>query len=116
MKNKYIIWLKVVVWAVCLLPLCALLYDYRTDNLTANPIEHITNETGEATLRLLLASLVITPLRKLTGLNWLIRFRRILGLFAFFYAVLHFATFVWLDKFFDWDEMMRDVTKRPFIT
>jgi sulfoxide reductase heme-binding subunit YedZ len=116
MKNKYIICLKVVVWAVCLIALGDLLYRYFTDNLSANPIEYITNETGQTALKLLLASLAITPIRKLSGWNWLIRFRRLLGLFAFFYAFLHLTTFVVLDKFFDWQEMLRDVTKRPFIT
>ncbi|MCU1285504.1 MAG: sulfoxide reductase heme-binding subunit YedZ [Acidobacteriales bacterium] len=116
MKNKHIIWLKVVAWVVCLISLGDLLYRYFTQNLSANPIEFVTNETGQTALKLLIASLAITPMRKLSGWNWLIRFRRLLGLFAFFYAFLHLTTFVVLDKFFDWQEMLRDVTKRPFIT
>jgi len=75
----------------------------------------VTLTTGTATLVLLLVTLAITPVRKFTGLNWLIRFRRLTGLFAFFYAAMHFTTFIWLDKFFDWDEISRDLTKRPFI-
>jgi sulfoxide reductase heme-binding subunit YedZ len=116
MKNKYIIWLKVFVWAVCLFTLADLLYKFATHDLTANPIEYITLETGQTTLKLLTATLAITPMRKLTGWNWLIRFRRLLGLFAFFYALLHLCIYVVLDKFFDWPEIVKDVIKRPFIT
>src|SRR5882724_4101759 len=98
MKNKYIIWLKVIVWAVCLYPLADLLYKFATHDLSANPIEYVTLETGQTALKLIVASLAITPLRKLTGVNWLIRFRRLLGLFAFFYAFLHFCIYIVLDK------------------
>jgi sulfoxide reductase heme-binding subunit YedZ len=116
MKNKYIIWLKVVVWVASLWPLVDIGYRFVTHDLTANPIEYITLSTGTATLTFLLITLAVTPVRKITGLNWLIRFRRLFGLFAFFYAFLHFCTFVVLDKFFDWQEMVKDVIKRPFIT
>jgi methionine sulfoxide reductase heme-binding subunit len=85
-------------------------------NLTANPIEFITHTTGDWTLRFLVITLAITPLRRILRLPQLIRFRRMLGLFAFFYACLHFSTWVGLDKFFDWTEMWRDVQKRRFIT
>ena len=84
--------------------------------LGANPIEFITHATGEWTLRLLLITLTITPLRKLAGLPELIRFRRMVGLFAFFYGSLHLTTYLWLDKFFDWQEILKDVAKRRFIT
>jgi len=114
--KKQIIALKFVVWMVCLYPLARLIYKYKFGGLGANPIEFITLATGISTLTLLLATLAVTPLRKLTGLNWLIRFRRLLGLFAFFYGFLHFMTYVWLDKFFDVHDMLRDVAKRPFIT
>jgi sulfoxide reductase heme-binding subunit YedZ len=116
MKNKHIIWLKVVVWLGSLWPLADIGYRFVTHDLTANPIENITLSTGTAALVFLLITLAVTPLRKITGLNWLIRFRRLFGLFAFFYAFLHFCTFVVLDKFFDWQEMVKDVIKRPFIT
>lgn len=116
MTKKQIIVLKVLVWVVGLLPLGRLVYKYFTGGLGANPIEFITLATGSWTLTLLLATLAITPLRKISGLNWLIRFRRLLGLFTFFYGFLHFTTYVWLDKFFDVSDMLRDVAKRPFIT
>jgi methionine sulfoxide reductase heme-binding subunit len=86
------------------------------DALGANPIETVTHATGDWTLRFLLFTLAVTPARELVGLPALIRFRRMLGLFAFFYGCLHFTTYVWLDKFFDLHEMVKDVAKRPFIT
>ena len=116
MSKKQIIGLKFAVWMVCLFPLARLIYLNKTAGLGANPIEFITLATGTWTLALLLATLTISPLRKITGLNWLIRFRRLVGLFAFFYGFLHFMTFVWLDKFFDVSDMLHDVVKRPFIT
>jgi methionine sulfoxide reductase heme-binding subunit len=108
--------LKVVVWAVALVPLAHLLYGFWTDDLTVNPIEYVTRELGETALRLLLASLALTPLRILFGLGWLVTFRRLLGLFAFFYVCLHFAVWIVLDHFFDWHTMVNDVVKRPWIT
>jgi len=107
---------KAAVWIACLAPLLRLIWKGMHDDLGANPIEFITLSTGTWTLVLLLATLAISPLRQITGRPWLIRFRRLVGLFAFFYAVLHFTTYVWLDKFFDFSEMARDVLKRPFIT
>jgi sulfoxide reductase heme-binding subunit YedZ len=98
------------------MPLARLIWKGLHDGLGANPIEFITLSTGTWTLVFLLATLAITPLRKLTGQAWLIRFRRLIGLFAFFYAALHFTTYIWLDKFFDFSEMLKDVAKRPFIT
>ena len=108
--------LKVVVWAVALAPLAGLLYGFATDGLTVNPIEYVTRELGEATLRLLLATLALTPLRLLFGWSWPITLRRLLGLFAFFYAVLHFLVWIVLDHFFDWRTMGGDIVKRPWIT
>ncbi len=116
MTRRKILILKWLVWAACLAPLGRLIYRGLAGHLTANPIEFITLSTGTWTLVFLLATLSITPLRKLTGLTWLVRFRRLIGLFAFFYACLHFTTYVWLDKFFDLSDMVRDVAKRPFIT
>lgn len=86
------------------------------DNLGVNPVETLTHETGEWSLRFLLITLCITPLRRLTHINWLIKLRRMLGLYAFFYALLHFITYIWLDQFFDWQEILIDIPKRPFIT
>jgi sulfoxide reductase heme-binding subunit YedZ len=108
--------LRVVVFCACLFPFGQLLYYGFTDDLTANPIEYITRFTGSWALLFLLASLSITPLRKITGWNDLIKFRRMLGLFAFFYVVLHFLTFVVLDHFFDFDRIVKDVYKRPYVT
>ena len=107
---------KVVIFALGLLPMVRLVWFGFADRLGANPIEFITRNTGDWTLYFLCLTLSVTPLRRLTKWNWLIRFRRMLGLFAFFYAVLHFTTFLWFDHFFDVGEMLKDVVKRPFIT
>jgi sulfoxide reductase heme-binding subunit YedZ len=105
-----------VVFFACLIPLGLLGWKAYNGALGANPIEVITHATGDWILRFLLITLAITPLRKLTGQLWLIRYRRMFGLFAFFYGVLHFLTYIWLDKFFDLHEMLADVAKRRFIT
>jgi sulfoxide reductase heme-binding subunit YedZ len=109
------LWAKSMLFGLSLLPLLRLIASGLQDKLTANPIEFITRATGDWTLYFLCLTLAVTPLRRLTGLNELIRFRRMLGLFTFFYASLHFLTFIWFDHFFDLAEMMRDVLKRPFI-
>ena len=108
--------LKVAVWGVALAPLAALLYHFVTDDLTVNPIEYVTRELGEAAIRLLLATLALTPLRLLFGWSWPVTLRRLLGLFAFFYVVLHFLVWIVLDHFFDWRTMGDDILKRPWIT
>ncbi len=102
-------------WLACLTPLALLYYKFRTDDLGANPIEYLTHETGDWALRILLASLAITPLRRL-GFPSLIRYRRLLGLFAFFYACLHLIIWAWLDRVLDFQEMQADILKRRFIT
>lgn len=109
-------WLKVVIFPLCLLPLALLFWKAAHSNLGANPIEAITHSTGDWTIRFLLVTLAVTPLRKLTRQPWLIRFRRMFGLFAFFYGCLHFLTYIWLDQGFDIHSMAKDVYKRPFIT
>jgi sulfoxide reductase heme-binding subunit YedZ len=109
-------WTKVLVFVASLLPLCWAGWRAYHQNLTANPIEYITHFTGDWTIRFLVFTLAVTPLRKLLGLPDLIRFRRMIGLFAFFYGTLHFLTYIWLDKFFDLPEMFKDVVKRPYIT
>jgi sulfoxide reductase heme-binding subunit YedZ len=109
-------WFKVVVFMACLVPLGRLGWKAFSGDLGANPIEVITRSTGKWTILFLLITLSITPLRSLTRQYWMISFRRMLGLFAFFYGVLHFTTYLWLDKFFDFHEMGKDVAKRPFIT
>ena len=113
MKPKY---LKPIVFLACLLPLARLGWKALNAALGANPIQVITYSTGTWTLVFLLVTLSITPLRKLTSQYWLIQYRRMLGLFAFFYACLHFTTYIWLDQFFDLHSIYKDVYKRPFIT
>jgi len=108
--------LRRVIFAAALVPAAALVYGALTDNLTANPIDYITDTTGTTALSLLIITLTVTPLRRLTGRNEIIRLRRMLGLFAFFYACLHMSTWLVLDWFFDVASMAADVVKRPFIT
>ena len=108
--------LRRVIFAAALVPAAALVYGAFTDNLTANPIDYITDTTGTTALSLLIITLTVTPLRRLTGRNEIIRLRRMLGLFAFFYACLHMSTWLVLDWFFDVASMAADVVKRPFIT
>ncbi len=109
-------WSKIPVFLLCSTPFAILVWRFFHDGLGANPIEFITHATGDWTLRFLLITLAITPLRKILSLPELVRFRRMLGLFAFFYACLHFTTYIWLDKFFDMSEIWKDVVKRRFIT
>jgi methionine sulfoxide reductase heme-binding subunit len=119
-------WIKAVSFVLALGPLARLvaagLADYAGGSswealsLGVNPIELVTRSTGTWTLVFLLITLAVTPLRRLTGWNWLVRLRRMFGLFAFFYALLHFTTYVWLDVFFDLEAIAKDIVKRPFIT
>jgi sulfoxide reductase heme-binding subunit YedZ len=106
---------KVLIFAAALIPLGRLVWK-ALHELGANPIEVITHSTGDWTLILILTTLLITPLRRVTKQYWLVGVRRMIGLFAFFYAFLHFLTYIWLDKFFDVHEMLHDVAKRKFIT
>jgi sulfoxide reductase heme-binding subunit YedZ len=108
--------LKVAVWAICLAPLATLGYQAWANDLGANPISYLTNTLGDWTFRILLASLAMTPLRLLLGWSWPIALRRLLGLFAFAYAALHFGVWIVLDQFFDWPAMWADIVKRPYIT
>ena len=112
---RQLLWAKWMLFGLSLLPLLRLIALGFQDRLSANPIEFITRATGDWTLYFLCLTLAVTPLRRITGLNALIRFRRMLGLFTFFYASLHFLTFIWFDHFFDLAEMVRDILKRPFI-
>ena len=108
--------LRRVIFAAALVPAAALVYGAFTDDLSANPIDYITDTTGTTALTFLIITLTITPLRRLTGRNEIIRLRRMLGLFAFFYACLHMLTWLVLDWFFDFASMAADVVDRPFIT
>ena len=107
--------LKAIVFVACLIPITVLVWAAASQQLSANPLEDIRDTTGIWTLRLLIATLCITPIRRLTGWHGLIRLRRMLGLFAFFYGVLHYVSYVWLDKFFNITSMAEDLMKRPFI-
>jgi sulfoxide reductase heme-binding subunit YedZ len=106
---------KIAIFLGALVPLGRLGWRALHDGLGANPIETITHSTGDWTLLLILATLLITPLRRITRQYWLIGVRRMVGLFAFFYGTLHFLTYIWLDKFFDMHEVFKDIAKRPFI-
>lgn len=116
LSAKQISRLKAVLFVLALLPFLRLAAFVALDKLGANPIEFITRNTGDWTLYFLCITLGVTPLRKLLQWPWLIRMRRMFGLYVFFYASLHFLTFLWFDHFFDWQEMWKDVLKRPFIT
>ena len=107
---------KLCVFAACLIPLGLLVWRAVMGDLTANPIEYITHRTGDWTLRFLLLTLAVTPLRKLMGWSQLASFRRMLGLFAFFYATLHFSTYLVLDFFFDFELILDDVIERRYVT
>jgi sulfoxide reductase heme-binding subunit YedZ len=105
-----------IVFVAALWPVYWLVWAALTDHLTANPISAITNHTGLWTLRLLAITLAVTPIRRLTGWHDVIRLRRMLGLFAFFYGTLHFLTYLVVDQFFAFDEILKDIAKRPYIT
>lgn len=114
-KNPMLI-IKPIIFIVCLLPVIFLFRDFYLDELGANPFEVLTRSTGEWALRFLLITLAMTPLRVLTGAGWPLRFRRLFGLYAFFYVCVHLLTYLWLDHFFDWEEIWSDIVKRPYIT
>jgi len=108
--------LKIIVFCVCLLPLVNYGFGIVNDSLGANPIEYITRGLGEWGLRFLLVTLSITPIRIVTKQSQIVRFRRMMGLFSFFYVSLHLMTYLWLDQFFDWGEIWIDIVENPFIT
>ncbi|MEX2283563.1 MAG: protein-methionine-sulfoxide reductase heme-binding subunit MsrQ [Gemmatimonadota bacterium] len=108
--------LKTLLWLLCLTPLGFLVYRGFTGGLGANPAEYLSHRTGFWTLTLIMVTLAITPLRRFTGWNQLIQFRRPIGLFAFFYACLHVTTYIVFDQFFDFGAMIEDIRKRPYIT
>lgn len=115
-NTKLLTRLKIFLFFLCLVPLLFLVWNAFSGELGANPIESINRSLGDWALRFLLITLAITPLRQLTGFNPLIRFRRMLGLYAFFYATLHITNYVVLDQFFYWPEIWADIIKRPYIT
>jgi methionine sulfoxide reductase heme-binding subunit len=114
--QRQVSFIKAALFAACLLPTARLVWRFATDGLGANPIEYITRATGWWTLAFLAITLAVTPARRWLAMPWLLRLRRMLGLFAFFHACQHFTTYVWLDQFFDWPGMLVDIAKRPFVT
>jgi sulfoxide reductase heme-binding subunit YedZ len=109
-------WAKAMLFVAALAPFVSLAWRTLQNDLGTNPLETLQHSTGDWTLRFLVISLAVTPARKIFSFPALIRFRRMLGLFAFFYGCLHLLTYVWLDKFFTLDEISKDIVKRPFIT
>ena len=114
-SKKYIAALKVVLFLLCLLPLCRLVWLAINDDLSANPIEFIERSTGFWSLFILLATLSLSPITLLTGRAWQLQFRRMLGLFVFFYACLHIMSYVWLDYSFNWADIVKDIVKHPYV-
>ena len=116
--SRSVLWklAKIAVFLACLAPGIWLIWALFNDGLGADPVDAIRDHTGDWTLRLLMATLAITPIRRLTGWSGATRFRRQLGLWAFFYAFAHFFTYLWLDQLFDWNGIVDDVSKRPWIT
>lgn len=115
-KPAQIKWIKAALFALCLVPFLRLVWRAFAGTLGVNPIETITHSTGWWTLALLLITLSVTPLRRLLDAPWLLRLRRMLGLFAFFYVCVHFTIWLVFDHFFDWSAVMADIAKRPYIT
>ncbi|HYE93547.1 MAG TPA: protein-methionine-sulfoxide reductase heme-binding subunit MsrQ [Terriglobales bacterium] len=116
MSRRVRIVLKTAIWLVCLGPIVYLAAGFATGSLGTNPIDYTTDLLGDWTLSLLLVSLALTPLRILSGQAWPVAFRRLLGLFAFTYAVLHFSVWVVLDFFFEWELLLADIVERPYVT
>ena len=114
--NPPVKWIKPPVFLLCLLPFVHLVWRGFHQDLGANPVEAIQTTTGIWTLNFLVITLAISPLRQAINQPWLIRFRRMFGLFAFFYVSLHFTSYIWLDQSFDLQSIVKDVAKRPFIT
>ena len=115
MSKQNILYAKVALWLLALLPFVRLVYLGFNDNLGANPIEFVEHSTGTWALVALLVTLAMTPIRLLTGQVWQIQLRRLLGLFMFFYACLHIITYVWLDFAFIWQDITKDIVKHPRI-
>ena len=112
---KSITFSKILVFLNALVPLALLLWDVYSRRVGANPVEFMTRTTGMLTLIFLMITIALTPVRKVTGANWVVKFRRMLGLYAFFYGALHLLTYVWFDRLLNLRSIVDDVTQRPFI-
>ena len=115
MNKQKIIFIKGAIWLLALLPLARLVWLGFNDDLGANPVEFVERSTGLWALVILLVTLTVTPIRLITGRVWVIQLRRLTGLFMFFYACLHIATYVWLDFGFVWADIVKDIAKHPRI-
>lgn len=115
LSKTQMAWIKAGLFIAALLPLARLVVLGFQDNLSANPVEFVTHSTGFWALTMLMITLSMTPLRLLTGMTWQIQMRRMAGLFMFFYACLHFMTYVWLDHWFDWADITKDIVKHPYV-
>lgn len=116
MSPRQRLLIKSAIWLCCIAPIAFLLWQLFTEQLGANPLEVVIRRLGEWGLQLLLLTLCMTPLRDLSGESWPIQLRRLLGLWSFAYLCMHFLTYLWVDQFFDWTEIGKDILKRPFIT
>jgi len=114
-SKRQLTWIKALLFVLALIPLARLIWLGVNENLTANPIEFIERSTGTWALIILLITLSMTPIRLMTGIAWQIQLRRMMGLFMFFYAGLHFTTYVWLDHWFDWSEISKHIIKHPYV-
>lgn len=114
-SKQQLAWIKALLFVLALIPLARLIWLGVNDNLTANPIEFIERSTGTWALIILLITLSMTPIRLITGVAWQIQLRRMMGLFMFFYACLHFTTYVWLDHWFNWNEITKHIIKHPYV-
>lgn len=114
-SKQQLFWIKAILFVLALIPLARLIWLGFEDNLTANPIEFIERSTGTWALIILLITLSMTPIRLLTGIAWQIQLRRMMGLFMFFYACLHFTTYLWLDHWFDWEAITKHIIKHPWV-
>lgn len=114
-SKQQLTWIKRLLFVLALIPLARLVWLGFNDNLTANPIEFIERSTGTWALIILLVTLSMTPIRLITGIAWQTQLRRMMGLFMFFYACLHFTTYVWLDHWFDWSEITKHIIKHPYV-
>ncbi len=114
-SKRQLFWLKALLFGIALIPLARLIWLGIQDDLTANPVEFVERSTGTWALVMLMITLSLTPIRLLTGSVWQIQLRRMMGLFMFFYACLHFTTYVWLDHWFDWMAITKDIVKHPYV-